>query len=233
MSKIIKFILIIIVILAGIFLIERVFSYLGKQSLGDTGLGMDRIQQLLQEKGIYPVLDIPKIESIDPEEEGQDHKEFVSPDGKLKLNYPSNWLKVEGEDLNNLREKAESHGLEFLFLAQSLDLGEFGQILIHEGFFDSQEGFEQIIEKMKEVNQEQGWDTQILNLEIEDKEAVFEAEYQKADRYSMYSKEKIVIIETTEAKKKVGLIAFITFDKDWLSFKEQADFVIDSVTINE
>ncbi len=233
MSKIIKFILIIVVILVGISLIRIVFSYLGKQQLEGLGLETDQIQQLLQERGIDSILDISKIQSIDFEKEEQGYKEFISPDGKLKLNYPSSWLGVEGEDLNNLQEKAESHGLKFLFLAQSLDLGKFGQIIVHEGSFDSQEGFEQIIEKMKQTNQEQGWDMQIMNLEIEDEEAVFEAEYQKTDRYDIHSQEKIVIIETTEDKKKVDLIAFIVFDKDWPSFKEQADFVIDSATINK
>jgi len=233
MSKIIKFILIIIVIFVGISLIGIALGYLGKQSLEDTTLGMDRIQRLLQEKGIDSILDISKLKSIDFEKEEQGYKEFISPDGKLKLNYPSNWLEVEGEDLNNLQEKAENHGLKLLFSVQNLSLGKFSQILVHEGYFDSQEGFEQIIEKMKQTNQEQDWDMQILNLEIKDKEVIFEAEYQKTDRYNIHSKEKIVIIETTEDQMTMSLIAFIVFDKDWLSFKEQADFVIDSATINK
>lgn len=238
MSKIIKFILIIAVIFVGILLIGTIFDYLGKQRLEGLGLGTDQIQQLFQEKGIdsmpdISLSDISKLKSIDFEKKEQGYKEFVSPDGKLKLSYPSSWLEVEGENLNNLQEKAESHGLKLLFLAQNLDLAGFGQILVHEGYFDSQEEFEQIIEKMKQINQEQDWDMQVMNLKIKDEEAVFEAEYQKTDRYSLHSKEKIILIETTEGKKKVGLIAFIVFKKDWSDFKEQADFVISSAIINK
>lgn len=267
MSKIIKFILIIIVILAGILLIRTIFSYLGKRQLESLGLETDQIQQLLQEKGLDSISDISKIEPIDFEKmEGlgletdqiqqllqgkglgsisdiikstdfekkeQTYKEFVSSDGKLKLSYPSGWLEIEGEDLNSLQEKAGSHDLKFLFSAQNLNLGKFSQILVHEGSFDSQEGFEQIIETMKETNQEQGWDMQIINLEVKDEEVVFEAQYQKTDRYSLRSKEKIILIETAEGEKKLGLIAFIVFKKDWSDFREQANFVINSVIINK
>lgn len=238
MSKIIKFILIIAVIFVGISLIGTLFDYLGKQQLEGLGLGTDQIQQLFQEEGIdsmpdISMLDISNIKSTDFEKKEQGYKEFVSPDGKLKLSYPSSWLEVEGENLNDLQEKAESHGLKFLFLAQNLNLAEFGQTLVHEGYFDYQEEFEQIIEKMKQVNQEQGWDMQVINLEIKDEEAVFEAKYQKTDRYSLRSKEKIILIETIEGKKKMGLIAFIVFDKNWPDFKEQADFVISSAIINK
>ncbi len=266
MSKIIKFILIIVIIFAGILLIRTIFGYLGKQQLESLGLETGQVQQLLQEKslgleidqvqqllqerglnleasqiqqlfqegGLDSILDPSKIKSIDFEKEEQGYKEFVGSDGKLKLSYPSDWLEIEGEDLNNFQEKAESYDLKFLFSAQNLNLGKFSQILVHEGSFDSQEGFEQIIETMKEVNQGQGWDMQIMNLEIiEDEEAIFEAQYQKPDRYDIRSKEKIILIETIEGKKKVGLIAFIVFKKDWSDFKEQADFVINSVIINK
>lgn len=238
MSKIIKFILIIAVIFVGISLIGTLFDYLGKQQLEGLGLGTDQIQQLFQEQGIdsmpdISMLDISNIKSTDFEKKEQGYKEFVSPDGKLKLSYPSSWLEIEGENLNDLQEKAESQGLKLLFLAQNLNLAEFGQILVHEGYFDYQEEFEQIIEKMKKSNQEQGWDMKVMNLEIKDEEAVFEAKYQKTDRYSIHSKEKIVLIETTEDKKKMGLMAFIVFDKNWPDFKEQADFVINSAIINK
>jgi len=238
MSKIIKFILIIAVIFVGISLIGTVFNYLGKQQLENLGLGTDQIQQLFQEKGIDSIpdismLDISNIKSTDFEKKEQGYKEFVSPDGRLKLSYPSSWLEVEDENLNDLQEKAESQGLKLLFLAQNLNLAGFGQILVHEGYFDYQEEFEQIIEKMKQINQEQDWDMQVMNLEIKDEEAVFEAKYQKTGRYSLHSKEKIVLIETTEGKKKMGLIAFIVFDKNWSDFKEQADFVIGSTIINK
>jgi len=233
MSKIIKFLLIIVAIFAGISLIGTIFDYLGKQQLEDLGMETDQIQQLLQEKGLDSISDLSEIRSMDFEKKEQGYKEFVSLDGKLKLNYPSGWLEVKGDDLNELEKKAEAYDLKLLFLAQNLNLTEFGQIIVHEGYFDYQKEFEQIIETMKQVNQEQGWNMQIINMEVRDEEVVFEAEYQKTEHYSIYSKEKIILIETIEGKKKMGLMAFIVFKKDWSGFKEQADFIIDSIIINK
>jgi len=131
------------------------------------------------------------------------------------------------------KEKIEKYGLETLFLAQKLRKEKIAQLIISELNLDKKKSFENIIEEMKEANHQQGWEMEIIKPEIKDNENVFEAKYRKQDRYDTHSKEKILLLEPENEKRKVYLIAVITLDRDWQEFTEEADEIINSAQLVE
>lgn len=178
--------------------------------------------------------DLSQIKPILPEDilkTGENnYKEFISPDGKLKMKYPSDWLETKDEKFLEEfipEEWKNKYNLQTIFFAQELKTGKIGQIIVNEGDFDIQ--IEEIIEEMKKSNQAKGWTMEIINLNLE--EGIFEAKYQKTDHYDLHSKEKILFSEGKENAKKAYLIAFIVFDKDWEKFENKADEVINSVQL--
>jgi len=178
--------------------------------------------------------DLSQIKPILPEDilkTGEsNYKEFTSPDGKLKIKYPSDWLEIKDEkSLEGIipEEWKERYNLQTLFFAQELKTGEIGQIIVNKGDFDIQ--IEEIIEEMKKSNQTKGWTMEIINSNLE--EGIFEAKYQKTDHYDLHSKEKILFSDGQENTKKAYLTAFIVFDKDWEKFENKANEVINSVQL--
>lgn len=174
--------------------------------------------------------DFPQIESILLEQilefEEDDYKKFVSPDGKLKAAYPPNWLEITDEEtLEQIfsEEWTDKYNLKTILLAQGIKEEKLAQLIISEGVFNIQ--FEEIIEEMKENNQEQGWNMEIIESSLE--EQIFEAEYQKENQIDLHSKEKILLGE----QGKNYLAAFIVFSKDWEEFKQEAEKIINSVQL--
>lgn len=192
----------------------------------------------------FSIKELPKFERVEPEQlkeilreiggTNSDkivYKEFTSPDGKLKMKYSSDWIEIKEEELLEKiipKEEAEKYSLKNLFLAQKFKAGKYAQLKVNELTLAEKETIEKIIEEMKESNLQQGWDTEIIKLEIKDNEAIFEAKYQKPDRLATHSKEKIIILESQEGKKKAYLIVFIAFEKDWRELEKEADEILES-----
>jgi len=177
-----------------------------------------------------------QIKPILPEEifgsQGDNYKEFTSPDGKLKMKYPSDWLEITDEEMLReviAQEWAEKYNLKTLFLVQKLKLGESSQIVINEGDFNI--GFEEIIEEMKKSNLAKGWYMKIMNSNAE--EGIFEASYQKPDHYELHSREKVLFDEQREGFTKTYLIAIVVFEKDWEASKNIVEEIIDSIQLIE
>jgi hypothetical protein len=227
MKNLIKYILILSFILIGlIFLLPRGFKYLGEQQLKKLGVPLENLP---------PV----KLEEIKPEmfkEETGNYKEFISPDGKLKMKYSSSWIEAKSEVLEKItpEEYKREYELETLFSAQKFKVdGGFAQLVISKGVFGAETSFEEIIEDMKEGNQKKGWSMEILKSEKKGNEITFEAIYKKAERYDVRSKEKIIFLEPKEGKKETYFIAFLTLERYWQNFKDEADFIISSTQLTQ
>jgi hypothetical protein len=193
------------------------------------------------------VVGFPKFEELKPEQlqeilqsiKGEkptkiSYREFISPDGKLKLFYLSDWIEIKDEKIlekTTPLERVEKYGQKTLLLAQKLRKEKIAQLIISELNLDKQKNFEDIIEEMKEVNHQQGWEMEIIKSEIKGSEDVFEAKYRKQDRYDTHSKEKIILLEPEGEKRKVYSIAVITLDRDWQEFAEEAEEIINSVQL--
>jgi len=204
---------------------------------------MRKLQESLSRIGF------PKFEEMKPEQlqeflrnlKGEEpinisYKEFISPDGKLKMIYPSDWIEIKDEKILEEitpKEKVEKYGLETLFFAQKLRKEKIAQLIISELNLDKQKNFENIIEEMKEANRQQGWEMEVIKSEIKDNENIFEAKYRKQDRSDVHSKEKILLLEPETEKRKVYLITVITLDKNWGEFAEEAEEIVNSAKLIE
>ena len=96
--------------------------------------------------------------------------------------------------------------------------------MVQEGIFDISAG--EIIEEMKQINQEQELNMEIVKSDIQDDKTVFEARYLMTNNPNVYSKEEIISLG-----EKTYLIAFIALEKDWPEFTKEADAVLESVEI--
>lgn len=203
-------------------------------------IGMIGSWQFGKWKEKLPQSAFSKIESIEQlkksyssQKNTKDYKEFTSPDGKLKMQYRSDWLEIKDGNQQKFLPETGKYGLKHLFLALKPEIGKFVQLTISEGNFDTQKTPEEIIEEMKESNLKQGWSMELIKPEVKTTEVIFEAKYKKVDRYNLHSKEKILLLEEKEGKRKVYLIAFVTFDKNWQEFEKEAEEIISSVQFVE
>ncbi len=160
------------------------------------------------------------------------HKEYITPDKKLRLEYFSDWKEIEDEKfLEEIvsKETAEKYNLRTLFLAGKLRENGISQLIVSEGEFNIGENLEGVINIMEEINQKEGWEMEIIELENKNSEIIFEAMYKKIEHSELHSKEKMILPDQKE--KKVYIVAFITFDKDWQELEEEANNIIDSVKL--
>ncbi len=177
---------------------------------------------------------LPKLKTIEPETSpgfssstAGDFKEFVDPDGKLKIKYPNSWLTVENEGLlaaSTPKEWQEKYGLKTLFLAQYFQTGKFAQLVIQSGVFDISAG--EIIKEMEKNNQKQGLIMEIVELDTKDNKTIFEARYLTAGSPNLYSKEEILV-----SGEKAYLIALIALEKDWPELAEEFNFILNSARV--
>ena len=161
-------------------------------------------------------------------------KKFISPDKKLEIEYSLRWIEVPSESLKRVfaNEQIQKYKITNLLLVQRFEIsGEFAQLIIDQAFFDIEKSFEQIINEMQKANLEQGWNMKVIKSETKNKYIAFEASYEKNESNNIYSKERIIFFEPEESNKKAYLISFITLDKDWLKFKQEADKIFDSIRI--
>jgi hypothetical protein len=162
-------------------------------------------------------------------------KEFISPDGKLKMNYRSDWFKIEQKTIFERmipKERVEKYGVETIFLAQKIGKKMFAQLEVDKMVLERQKSFEDVIEMMKKDNQEKGWEIEILKSEKKEDEITFEARYKKKGQEDVYSLEKMLSYEL-EGKKVVYLVSFITFESTWKEFTREAAETIGSARIGK
>ncbi len=225
MSKIIK----IFVVLAIVILLIIVFgNYFLQQQLKQAG-GVDFSEIMSQ------IEELPSEQIFESQTQEENAKKFISSDKKLKIEYSLKWIETPSESLQRIipNEQIQEYNLTNLLLAQRFEIsGEFAQLIIDQAFFNIEKSFEQIINEMQKANLEQGWNMDIIESKTENNQIIFEARYQKSKSYSLYSKEKIIFLDPEESNKKAYLISFITFDKDWLKFEQEADKIFDSIQIS-
>ena len=79
----------------------------------------------------------------------------------------------------------------------------------------------EILEEMKKTAQNQGWKMNIVSSEVDEKKAVFEAEYETSGGLLFHSKEKIII-----AGNKAYLITVLISKGSWINLTEEINSII-------
>ncbi|MFH1713998.1 MAG: hypothetical protein ABH831_00115 [Candidatus Nealsonbacteria bacterium] len=159
-----------------------------------------------------------------------DYQEFTAADGDFKIKYPGSWISIENEGLLKASVPAEwqeKYSFSTLLLSQQFINERFVQLIISHGVFDI--STQEIIDKMEEANLAQNWTTEIVESNIGGKSNTFQIRYLVPGSPNLYSKELIL----NAGGNNVYLVAFVTYEKDWTSFSEQANFILDSAQIVE
>ena len=174
--------------------------------------------------------DLPEFEmpELDPFsfQETKDYTEFISPDGKMKLKYPSHWIKMTPDTLRKINQALVSERAESLLFVQGIKIetGGFIFLIVQKLILEEEKTLEEIIETIEEEAVEQGSEIKISNLKIEDKVAYFEGKFEEDPPF--YLKEKIVSLEN-----KAYLISLFNFKNDWSEFEKELDEILGSVQV--
>jgi len=155
-------------------------------------------------------------------------QKFVSPDGKLSVEYPADWLAIEEKEiLKNLvpEDWALKYNLETLLLAAKIQREGLAQLIIYKGDFNLT--IPEIVNEMAKANQEQSWQVELISSDFQEKEGVFEAGYQDPAGNIIRSREKILAGEENE----VYFISAIALEKDWLESSGDIEEIINSVIL--
>jgi hypothetical protein len=184
--------------------------------------------------GTYPQ-PFPYPEITPPEvSRPKEYKEFISPDRKLKMKIPPNWLSLEAEGFRKaLPERlVKNYNLELLFLALKFGGESSGQLVIGQMIAKPQIEIEEIFEEIKENVKEKGWEIELIKSEIGEKEILFEAIYKKEGSPILYSKDKLISLEL-EDKKKVFWIEILSTTQEWEYLKKEVEETFNSIQLIE
>ncbi len=171
-----------------------------------------------------PKFEIPKPE-IFPKKEG--YKEWISPDGKLKMKYKGDWIEMKKEFFGILASEEKG---ETLFFAQKFifEKGAQGFLVVRK--INSKDGMnlKEFIENMKRETESKGGKMEILHSVIKEDTATLEIKYEKMGKPSLHSKEKIFL-----GKEAVYLVTFFTFEKNWDAFQQETEEIINNIQFLE
>ena len=151
-------------------------------------------------------------------------KEFVSPDGKLKIDYSSDWQESQKSELESLSQSVLLENAKFIFFARKINIEEasLAFLMIQEIEREGKD-LSEIIEKTKESQKE----IEIIESEIGEKEAFLEVRYDEGES-SFQSKERLILSD-----QKVYLIGLFSQERDWQKFEEETEKILASARVVE
>lgn len=177
------------------------------------------------EKVEIPKFEMPKIEFF-PVKSNKVQREFISPDGKLKLRYSSDWIEMPKEALEKFNQAIIKEEAEVLLLAQKIEIekGASASLVVQEFF--PKEGLEEVIEEIKKDFKARGAEIEILKSEIKNGEAFLEGKSVQKEIPAFYFRERVILYQN-----KGYLIVFLTLEKDWPEFANEANEILNSVLL--
>jgi hypothetical protein len=156
-------------------------------------------------------------------------KEFITQDGKLKIENLSEWFLTKDEQLlkkASLKNFPENYNLNLLFFAQKIKNNRIANLTLSEGTFNDKKTTQEVFEILKETVGKNGLEMEVIKSETKDNETSFEARYKEANKENFLSKEKIILFD--QEKGKFYIITFYTLEKDWEIFKNEAEAILNS-----
>lgn len=175
----------------------------------------------------FPSFEVPETQPFGSSE-NITFQEFKSPDGKLKVEYPSDWIKMVEESLSYLNQETVKEGAKILLFAQKfkLEKGSFASLVIQEINLEEEQSLEETVEQIKKDLEEKGGELEVLESEVEDKIAYLKLKYKREEGTILYSKEKIILEEN-----KAYIVAVITLDIHWSEFEPETEEIFNSTKI--
>lgn len=175
----------------------------------------------------FPEFEIPDFNPLISQESG-DYIEFISPDKKLKLKYPSHWTKMTPDALTKFNQVVVDQKVKNLLFVQTfkLEKSALAFLTVQELTLGEENSLEKLIETIKEGVEGQEGEIEITNLKIENGEAYFEGKYKGGQSPPMYSKEKIIL-----GDNKAYLISLFSLRNDWSEFEEEVSEILNSVEL--
>lgn len=155
-------------------------------------------------------------------------KKFISPNGKLEIEYPDDWVAVEEKEiLKSLlpEDWTLKYNLETLFLAAKIRGEKFIQLIVYKGTFDM--AIPDIVDEMQKANQDKGWQIELIFSDFQEKEGIFDAKYLDPAGNIIRSREKIL----TSERGEVYFLSGIALEKDWQEAIQEIDKILNSAII--
>lgn len=190
-------------------------------------------QQFKGFREISSEIDLPEFKmpefNLSNLQENTENKEFISPDNKLRIEYPSSWLVLPKEGLENLNQEIVKINSEILFFAQKFNLQDatFISLAIQKLHLEEGQDLETVIYQMEEDAKKEEKNGEILQSKINDKNAYLETRYKKEGEATFITKEKAILHEN-----EVYIITFIAQEKNWSIFEEEVEEIFNSIQFN-
>lgn len=176
-----------------------------------------------------PDFEIPEVNLGDffpVEEEG--YQEWASPDGALKLQYPSGWVELDEGMVDSFNQTGiSSTEFKFIFFASSFNPEKQTSVVLTVNEFDQIKNLGEIIEIIKQDSQKQNGETEIVNTKTEGNIAWVEILSKYPDQPDFYSKAKLISTES-----KTYLIIFTAPQTSWSQFEEKANIILNSAFLS-
>lgn len=172
---------------------------------------------------------MPKAEiPFTQEETAVNKKQFLSPDGKFKVEYSSDWMAMDKDSVSNMSQETLKEGATTLFFAQKTKIKEmaFAFLLIQELSLEKETTFDEILVKMQDDLKTKGGEMRVVKWEVQNNIALLEAGYKKQGSVDFYSEEKLFLFE-----KKIYLVGIFSLENDWGKFKAEADEILNSAQL--
>jgi len=175
----------------------------------------------------FPEFEIPDFDPFASQESG-DHIEFISPDKKLKLKYPSHWTKMTPNTLAKINQVVVNQRVKNLLFVQTFkfEKSTLAFLTVQELTLEEEKNLEEIIETIKEGMEGQEGEVEITNLKIEEGEAYFEGKYKRSQSPPTYSREKIIL-----GDNKAYLISLFNLENNWSEFEKEVSEILSSVEL--
>ena len=172
-----------------------------------------------------PTLDFNLESALSPERKGD--KEWTSPDGKLKLAYPDNWMIMEQAFLDCGAITGSALGEEevLLFVYHFKLAGQsFPYLIVSQ--IKTEKSLEQIMEEIKQNIESSGGEKEIIMLETKDETVDLEIIFRYQGYANFYNKGRIIFTE-----EKTYMIFFNASQQAWPQLKEEAENIFDSIEL--
>ena len=173
-----------------------------------------------------PKFEIPEFKTF-LSQETKEYTEFISPDGNLKVKYPSQWMKMSPEVLERLNQSIVTEKARNLLFVQGakMEKGVIIFLMVQESFLEEEKSLEELIEDGKEgVEGER--EVEISNLKIEGEIAYFEGSYKEEGSPSVYSKEKLIL-----GDNKAYSVIILNLTNNWSEFEKETNEILNSIQL--